>query len=390
MALANIIKAALFTPGSRGRWGLPLCLVGEPGVGKSAILEELAAHNGLNVTTLTASDRDPTDFSGLPFPNEDHTRVARLVEDWMHDMFGWERGLVFVDELSTVPGVVQAVLLRAMREGVWASREAPKGVRFIAAMNPSEIAAGGHKISQPLANRFGWLEFPVPTPEAWSEFMMRSGPDQTIEPLDAADEEKRVIAAWPSAYAKSVGLMSAAVRRLPHTLFAKPNNNDPATSKAWASPRTMEYATRAMASAEIHKLSSMDADLFMAGFIGETIAAEIVAFRNQQDLPDPGDVLDGVEKFKHNPKRIDRTWAVLSSCTALITPTTADKRDKRAEKMWEILEDVADDAADLVAAPTRALLKSSLAKGNKAAFKVLSKIAPMLDAAGINWQDKTD
>lgn len=390
MPLPQIIKAALFTPASNGRLGLPLLLEGEPGIGKSAIIEQICKANGLECTTLTASDRDPTDFSGLPFPDKGHTKVSRLVEEWMHEMFSWERGVVFVDELSTVPGVVQAVLLRAIREGVWASREAPKGVRFLAAMNPSSIAAGGHKISQPLANRFGWLDFPVPTVDSWSEFMMMSGPDTTMEALDAGSEEDRVSGLWANEYAKSVGFMAAAVKRLPHTLFAKPQNNDPQASRAWSSPRTMEYATRAMASAAVHGLSQADSDIFMAAFIGETTASEIIAFKNTMDLPDPGDVLDGVVKFKHNRKRIDKTWAVLSSCTTLITPTTAEKRDDRAAVMWEILDDVADDASDLVAAPCRALLKNGLAKGQKGAFKVLGKIAPMLDAAGINWQAKND
>lgn len=390
MALHQIIKASLFTPFSGDRWGLPLLLEGEPGIGKSAIIEEMCRENGLECETLTASDRDPTDFSGLPFPDKDHERINRLVEEWMHTMFGWKRGVVFIDELSTVPGVVQAVLLRGIRSGVFASREAPKGVRFVAAMNPSEIASGGHKISQPLANRFGWLDFPVPTVDAWSEFMMRSGPDVTVEPLDAEEEEDRVLKAWPTAYAKNVGLMVSAVRRLPHLLFNKPKNNDPQASKAWSSPRTMEYATRAMAAAEVHRLNEADSDIFMAAFIGEQAATELIAFRNQQDLPDPAEVLDGQISFKHDRKRIDRTWAVLSACTTLVTPTTCENRDDRAGVMWEILEDVADDASDLVAAPCRAMLKSGLSKGQKKAFKVLQKIAPMLDAAGINWQGKND
>ena len=390
MALAQIIKASLFTPFSNGRMGLPLLLEGEPGIGKSAIIEELCESNGLECETLTASDRDPTDFSGLPFPDKDHKRINRLVEEWMHRMFSWTRGVVFIDELSTVPGVVQAVLLRGIRSGVFASREAPKGVRFIAAMNPSEIASGGHKISQPLANRFGWLDFPPPTVDSWSEFMMRSGPDVTAEALDADEEEKRVFGLWPTAYAKNVGLMTAAVRSLPHTLFNKPKNNDPQASKAWSSPRTMEYATRAMAASEVHGLSEADSDTFMAAFVGEATALELIAFRNKQDLPDPAEVLDGNIKFKHDRKRIDRTWAVLSACTTLVTPTTCVNRDDRAGVMWEILEDVSDDASDLVAAPCRALLKSGLSKGQKRAFKVLGKIAPMLDAAGINWQGKND
>lgn len=387
MALSNILKACLFTPFSNGRMGLPICLEGEPGIGKSAIIEELCAHYGLSCFTLTASDRDPTDFSGLPFPDSSHTRVTRLVEDWLADVFTWQRGVVFIDELSTVPGVVQAVLLRAIRSGVFAGKETPKGIRYIAAMNPSEIAAGGHKISQPLANRFGWVEFPPPTPDMWSEYMMRSGPDVTVEPMDAEDEEKRVATLWTNEYAKAVGLMTSAVRKIgPHMLFNKPENNDPNASRAWTSPRTMEYATRAIASAAVHGLSSADADTLLTGFVGNATALELIAYQKEADLPDPGDVLDGQIKFKHNPKRIDKTWAVLNSCVTLVTSPKCDNQKARTEQMWLILDDVADDAQDIVGGPARALLKSGCARGVKQAFKVLQKIAPMLDAAGINWQ----
>lgn len=390
MSLAQIVKASLYTPLKHNRWGLPLLLEGQPGVGKSAILEQICAQSGLQCETLTASDRDPTDFSGLPFPNKDHTKITRLVEGWMARMFEWERGVVFIDELSTLPGVLQAVLLRGVREGVWGGREAPKGVRFISAMNPSEIASGGHKISQPLANRFGWIDFMPPTPTAWAEYMMGTGTDNVENPLNAADEEKRVMAAWPNAYATSVGAMTSAVLRLNHLLFSKPQNGDPKASRAWASPRTMEMATRAMASGIVHNLSQADADMFMASFIGDDVASEIIAYRNKQDLPDPSEILDGKEKFVHSPKRIDRTWAVMNSCTTLLVPTNCENRTARAKVMWDMLGDIAEDVGDIAAAPTRQLLKAGLAKGQKGAFVVLKKLSPMLEAAGINWQDKQD
>ena len=42
-----LFRAALFTPMSRRRWGLPLLAMGTPGIGKSGILEELCESFGL-------------------------------------------------------------------------------------------------------------------------------------------------------------------------------------------------------------------------------------------------------------------------------------------------------------------------------------------------------
>ena len=406
MALQDILKAALFTPFGNERWGLPLLLEGEPGIGKSAIIEQICAANGLECETLTASDRDPTDFSGLPFPDREHKHVTRLVEGWMHDMFSSKRKVVFIDELSTVAGSVQAVLLRGVRSGVWAGREAPKGVRFIAAMNPSEIASGGHKISQPLANRFGWIDFPPPTPDQWGAYMMGAGQDVVRQTdtnrnriksaakapsLDPEAEEQRVLDRWTEEYARTTGLMVAATRALPHVMLNKPKNNDPAASKAWSSPRTLEYATRALASASIHALSEVDTDIFFSSFVGDAVAMEISKFRHQQDLPDPGRVLDGKEKFKHDKKRIDRTWAVLAGCTTLVASPAAKDRKKRATALWEILSEVADDAADLVLKPVNILISKQLISLHKeTSMKLLEKLDPIVTAADIHWSGEQD
>ena len=367
---------------------MPICLVGEPGIGKSSIIESVAAENDLNCLTLTASDRDPTDFSGLPFPDKEHTRVTRLVEDWMHTMLGWDRGVLFMDELTTLNAQLQAVLLRGMRDGVWAGREAPKGVRFISAMNPTSTASGGHKITIPLANRFCWVDFPMPTPEEWGNFMMRSqgGLGNTKPLLKASKEEKRVMKLWDEEYAKAIGFMCSAVRKFPDCLFNKPKNNDPQSSAAWPSHRTMEYATRSIASSVIHDLSQADADEFMAGFIGEPAAMKVISLRTSQDIPDVVRLLEGKEKFKHNSKRLDCTWAVLSACTALVVPENCKNRKKRVEVMWGVLSEVADTATDLVSGPCKALVDAQLHIGSKEALRVLSKIAPLLDAAGIAWR----
>jgi hypothetical protein len=45
---------------------LPVLLWGEPGIGKTAALTQLAASLDLPLTTVIASVHEPTDFSGLP------------------------------------------------------------------------------------------------------------------------------------------------------------------------------------------------------------------------------------------------------------------------------------------------------------------------------------
>lgn len=50
---------------------LPVLLWGEPGIGKTAALTQLAATLDLPLTTVIASVHEPSDFSGLPVIGDD-------------------------------------------------------------------------------------------------------------------------------------------------------------------------------------------------------------------------------------------------------------------------------------------------------------------------------
>ncbi|MFD0891825.1 hypothetical protein ACFQ08_45350, partial [Streptosporangium algeriense] len=50
---------------------LPVLLWGEPGIGKTAALQQLADALDLPLTTVIASVHEPSDFSGLPVVGDD-------------------------------------------------------------------------------------------------------------------------------------------------------------------------------------------------------------------------------------------------------------------------------------------------------------------------------
>src|SRR4051812_3248644 len=93
---------------------LPVLLWGEPGIGKTAALDQLAAALDLPLTTVIASVHEPPDFAGLPIPGDDPAvrGVAMAPPDWAVRLVQAGRGLLFLDELSTAPPAVQAALLR--------------------------------------------------------------------------------------------------------------------------------------------------------------------------------------------------------------------------------------------------------------------------------------
>lgn len=84
---------------------LPVLLWGEPGIGKTAALTQLAAALDLPLTTVIASVHEPSDFSGLPIVGDDPAEqgVPMAPPDWAVRLVQAGRGLLFLDELSTAP-----------------------------------------------------------------------------------------------------------------------------------------------------------------------------------------------------------------------------------------------------------------------------------------------
>jgi hypothetical protein len=202
-----------------------------------------------------------------------------------------------------------------------------------------------------------------------------------VEVESAAAIEARVLKAFPEPFAKAKGLVTGFLKAQPSLLHRMPKSGSPDQSRAWPSPRTWELATRALAGAEVLKLTQTDSEELITAYVGVGPAAELIQYQTKADLPDPSDVLDEKVTFKHDPKRLDRTTAVLSACAAIIAPDKAPRRKERAEVLWRYIEEVAKDAADVTVQAAGVLSTKGFITG-KSAYAALAKLQPILAAAG--------
>lgn len=378
----SILHAALFTPYTKGRWGIPIINWSEPGEGKTSVTEELCeSYSDLPCITLSPGEMGEGAFGVIPVPDKSGV-IKYPPPEWTVQVE--DGGVVFIDEMSSTPPALQPPLLGLLFARRIGGKVLGPRVRVIGAANPPEVAAGGFDLAPPVANRAGHIDWTAPTAEEHTSYMLRGSRDKAAASKSAVAEETRVLKDWPEAWARAVGLETAFITRRPDLKNKCPKAGDPKAGRAWPSDRSWENATRALASSMVHGLSGSERDEFVSAFIGAGPAAELFEFIEKADLPDPADILDEKITFKHSGARLDRTAAVLNSCVSLIVPQNAAKRDARAEAFWRLILNLMEEksAMDILVPPTYELVRVGL-HAKKGGTDYLSKIQPLLKAAGI-------
>ncbi|MFE9810007.1 AAA family ATPase [Streptomyces sp. NPDC005227] len=323
---------------------LPVLLWGEPGIGKTAALTQLAETLDLPLTTVIASVHEPSDFAGLPVlgDNPAEQGVPMAPPDWAVRLVRAGRGLLFLDELSTAPPAVQAALLRLVLERRIGALQLPPGVRIVAAANPRSSAADGWELSPPLANRFVHLQW-THDHEVVVRGLGGTWPRATLPRLDprrlreAVDFARRAVCALLTA---RPGL----VHRLP--------SGETRRGGAWPSPRSWETTLRLIAFATAAGSSREVLSLLVRGAVGDGPGLELLACLDRMDLPDPETLLADPGSAEL-PERGDLRQAVLDGVVAAVR----ERPDKaRWDAAWALLVRALDTGApDLVVVPATTL-----------------------------------
>lgn len=232
----------------------PIMLWGAPGVGKSAIVADVAKTTTRTLYDVRVTLLDPVDLRGIPF-------IKDGVTFWGEPCFlprDNSPAILFLDELSAAPAMVQAALYQLILDRKLGEYTLPDNTAIVAAGNRQSDRAVSTRMSSALSSRFLHSDIDVDTDD-WSTWAIGAG----IAP--------EVI---------------AFIRFRPELL----NDFDPQknTGHTFACPRTWEMASRIMAT------GPMGADEYdtLAGTIGEGAATEFCAFlRIFRDLPNPDAVL---------------------------------------------------------------------------------------------------
>ncbi|GAA1659009.1 AAA family ATPase [Catellatospora bangladeshensis] len=317
---------------------LPVLLWGEPGIGKSASLQQLAAGLGVPLETVIASVHEPSDFAGLPIVGDDPARdgVPMAPPDWAVRLARTGRGLLFFDELSSAPPAVQAALLRVVLERRIGSLELPASIRIVAAANPPASAADGWHLSPPLANRFVHLHW-THDPRTVARGLAGTWPAIEVPTVHPSR--------MPGAVARARGTIAGFLTARPGLVHHLPGDAD-SRGGAWPSPRSWEMALRLLA---FHLATDTGRDALataLIGAVGDGAGLEISTYLEELDLPDPERVLADPDAFAL-PERGDRQLAFL---TAVVSAVQGRTTQQRWDAGWVVLAKAVDAGVPDVAA----------------------------------------
>lgn len=232
----------------------PIIIQGGPGIGKSAIVRQVADRADLPVQVMDLVVYEPVDLRGLPIV-DDGTCVW-TPPDWSAQARDRDHGVVFFDDLGAAAKAVQAATFRLILEGEVGAAKLPDGWLRIAATNRRDDRTVHHPIPAPLANRFVWLGL-EPDVDDWVAWALRNGLDE------------RVVA-----FVRAMG---------DRVLTTKPRRDGP-----FATPRSWEFVSDYLRTADEVQPQAV------LGAVGTGSGTELLEFLEvADDLPDVDAILEG-------------------------------------------------------------------------------------------------
>lgn len=128
----------------------PLLIIGPPGIGKTAIMEQVAEECKIGLVSYTITHHTRQSAIGLPFiekreyGGKDYSITEYTMSEIIASVYkrmeetGLQEGILFIDEINCVSETLSATMLQFLKEKAFGNHKVPKGWIIVAAGNPPE------------------------------------------------------------------------------------------------------------------------------------------------------------------------------------------------------------------------------------------------------------
>lgn len=349
---------------------VPALLLSRPGKGKSSLIRGLAAAQTIPCEVVLGSQYEPAEIGGLPYLDPNGSGVQREAPAWAKRLVETGAGIVFLDELTTVPESVQGPMLTVVLDRVVGDLKLPDDVRVVAGANPPDVAAGGYDLAPPMANRFCHISY-EPTVEDWLHGMSTRWRTLPVSRAVVASTERT---------SATVSAVMGFIHHRPDLLDKFPEAPED-RGRAYPSERSWDMLARALAFVRADDQPAIQT--LAMGLVGEGAGMEFVQWLQHADLPDPEAVTADPSLVDWANERPDRVWAVLNGVVTL----AAERGTVEAfRKAWKPLGAASDAGVkDFAAAAARTL--ATFRPANAKIPVEMRKFESLLKSAGLLSED---
>ena len=164
----------------------PVLLMGAPGIGKTAIMEQIAQELGVGLVSYSMTHHTRQSALGLPFiTRKTYSGKEYDVSEYtmseiiatVHDMIeenGVKEGILFLDEINCVSETLTPVMLQFLQYKVFGRHRVPDGWIVVTAGNPPEYNNSVRQFDIVTLDRLKRIEV-EPDFDVWKEYAYHSG-----------------------------------------------------------------------------------------------------------------------------------------------------------------------------------------------------------------------
>lgn len=159
----------------------PVFLVGAPGIGKTAIMSQIAAELGIGLVSYSMTHHTRQSALGLPFIVHEHykdfeyeaseytmSEIIASVYEYMSKT-GCETGILFLDEINCVSETLYPSMLQFLQFKTFGRHKVPEGWIVVCAGNPPEYNRSVHEFDIVTLDRLKKIVV-EPDFEAWKAY----------------------------------------------------------------------------------------------------------------------------------------------------------------------------------------------------------------------------
>jgi len=140
--------------------------IGNPGLGKSVIVQQFAQDKGVKIVELITSQMSPFEISGIAFPDKESKKMEYYNFDKLENLVDGD--ILFFDELLNGNPVVLNACLTILEQRRFISGKPLPNIMIVAAANPQGMAP----LTPQIKERFVWYDVKFNS-AMWADYMFK-------------------------------------------------------------------------------------------------------------------------------------------------------------------------------------------------------------------------